>query len=153
MKLRFIFIFADLMYVCNKEPQPYLNVMKFRNSLVSRPLPFLSRSFISFHHLCGYDQSSEDEISHDCAITIEKDSHQEEDYTQGPERPNRTTLLTVPEERLGNHGNVSQFNQWFFEYHQLPRINLYEKIVLKAEFDAKNGGFGLDNIRFHTPQR
>ena len=142
------------MYVCNKETQPYLNVMKFRNALVSRPLPFLRRSYISFHHLCGYDQSSDGEFSiHDCAITIEKDVHQEEEHTQGSEKQNRTTLLTVPEERLGNHGNISSYNKWFFEYYPLPRISMHEKIVLKAEFDAKSGAFGLDNIRFHTPQR
>ena len=131
------------MYVCNKEG---LNVKRFRNALVSRPLPLLRRSYISFHHLCGYDGST----SLDCALTIEKEPYQEESYT---ERQNRSIILAVPESRLSNDGNVSQRTEWFYEYYPLPRVDMHERVILNAEFDAKKGSLGLDNIHFSTPQR
>ena len=145
------YIFLDLVYVCNKEGS---GVKRFRNALVSRPLPFLRRSYISFHHLCGYDGlTNNGESPNDCKITIQKDTHQEEEYTEGPVRQNRSILLSVPESRLVNDGNVSKITDWFHEHRPLPRVKMNERIVLNAEFDASRGGFGADNIHFTTPQR
>ena len=59
-------------------------------------------------------------------------------------------LLEVPEDRLSNDGNVANLVEWFFEYRQLPHIHMNERLVLNAEFDRKNGGFGADNVHFHT---
>ena len=143
--------FLDLVYVCNKEGT---NVKRFRNALVSRPLPFLRRSYISFHHLCGYDGLTNNEKTpYDCAITVQKDTHQEEEYTEGQIRQNRSLLLSVPESRLVNDGNVSKITEWFHEHRPLPRIKMNERVVLNAEFDANHGAFGADNIHFTTPQR
>ena len=144
-------IFLDLVYVCNKENG---DVPRIQNDLVSRPLPFLQRSFISFHHLCGYDKPFSDETtSHSCELTVQKDAHQEEEYTEGLNRVNRTILLRVPESRLSNDGNVSKLSVWFHEHRPLPRINMNERLVLNAEFDAITGAFGADNIHLSTPQR
>ena len=116
-------------------------------------MPFLKRGLISFHHLCGYDDSPSPGNPTNCLLTLEIDPHQEELYISSPDRQNRSLVLTVPESRLLNDGNVSSRTNWFFEYHQLPLINMNERIVLRAEFDSNNGGFGVDNIHFHTPQR
>ena len=88
-----------------------------------------------------------------CNLTLLKDKHQEEEHILGPERQNRSDVLTIPESRLSNDGNVANVAQWHFEYRQLPYIEMNERLVLNAEFDGKYGGFGADNIRFHTPQR
>ena len=139
----------DRVYFCNKG----VDGGKVRNEFVSRPLPFLSRSYISFHHMCGYDVSSDAEAPERCVLRVEKDQHQEEVHMLGSERLNRSILLSVPESRLSNDGNVSKVTEWFFEYRPLPKINMNERLVLAAEFDSKHGGFGADNIHFHTPQR
>ena len=141
----------DHMYVCNKAG--VMEIERFRNALVSRPLPYLKRSYLSFHHLCGYDETTSDQTPHNCAITVQKEKNQEEEFTSGPDRPTRTIILTVPDSRLSNDGNLARVTEWFFEYRPLPRIDMNERLVLNAEFDAKKGGFGIDNIHFHTPQR
>ena len=116
-------------------------------------MPALKRGFISFHHLCGYDDSSTPANPTNCTIALKKDPHQEEVYVTSPERKNRSLAYEVPESKLLNNGSLSRITNWFFEYQQLPIVNRHEKIVLEAEFDSENGGFGADNIHFHTPQR
>ena len=81
------------------------------------------------------------------------DPHIEEEYISSPGRTNRSLVLSVPEIRLLNDGSVASHTNWFFEYQQLPVIKRFERLVLEAEFDARKGGFGADNIHFHTPQR
>ena len=81
------------------------------------------------------------------------DPHIEEEYISSPDRTNRSLVLTVPEIRLLNNGSVGRITDWFYEYQQLPVVNRFERLVLEAEFDARKGGFGADNIHFHTPQR
>lgn len=143
---------VDNVYVCNKAGSD--DADRIRNDLISIPFPVLRRSYVTFHHLCGYDEAATDgSVPHNCKITIQKDEHQGEGHTQGSQRLNRSILLTVPESRLSNTGNISKITEWFYEHQPLPRIALNERIVLTAEFDAKSGGFGADNIHFHTPQR
>ena len=124
------------MYECNKKDSDDVN--RIRNALVSRPLPYLRRSYISFHHLCGYDEPIDNGIIPNfCELTVQKDVHQEEEHTLGANRLNRSTLLFVPESRLSNDGNISKHTEWFYEYRALPQIDMNERIILNAEFDAK----------------
>ena len=140
-----------MVYVCNKHGVG--NIKRFVNEFVSRPLPLLRRSFISFHQLCGNQNPSTSGGPFACAITVEKDQHQEEEHIAGPQRQDRSVLVTVPGSSLRNDGDVQNLSEWFFEYHQLPHIGMNQRLVLKAVFDAKDGGFGADNIHIHTPQR
>ena len=140
------------MFVCNKGA--IIAPKRFRNTLVGRRLPLLTRSYISFHHLCGYDESGNVQAPYSCTVKLEKDQYQEEEQRHvGSEKLNRSIILTVPEARLSNDGKLSKIKEWFFEYRPLARINMNERIVLVADFDANYGGFGADNIHFHTPQR
>ena len=49
------------------------NIKRFENEFVSRPLPLLRRSFISFHQLCGNRNASAVDGPFACSITVEKD--------------------------------------------------------------------------------
>ena len=104
--------------------------------------------------MCGYGESPTVGANpNSCKVTVQKDKYQGEEHTQGANGLNRSVLLTVPESRLSNDGRLSTLTEWFHEHQPLPRINMNERIVIDAEFDAKIGGFGADNIHFHTPQR
>ena len=143
----------DYVYTCNKEGSNDPSVKRIKNAIISRPLPTLKRGFISFHHLCGHDNTTSSGIPSNCSVTLNKDRHQEELYVSSSEKKNRSLIYSVPESRLINDGSIASKTDWFLEYQPLPVVDRNEKIVLEAEFDAKYGGFGADNIHFHTPQR
>ena len=88
-----------------------------------------------------------------CTLTLEKDDHQEDEYTLGTEKFNRSIIMSMPQSRLANNGSLADISEWFYENVPLPRIHRKERVVLSAQFDSKYGGFGADNIHFHTPQR
>ena len=153
LKSNFHLFHLDYVYNCDKQGSDNPLTQRIKNAIISRPLPFLKRGFISFHHLCGYDDSPDPGAPKNCSITLEMDPHIEEEYISSPGRTNRSLVLSVPEIRLLNDGSVASHTNWFFEYQQLPVIKRFERLVLEAEFDARKGGFGADNIHFHTPQR
>ena len=143
------------MYVCNKQGG---GGAQYRNALISRPLPTLRRSYISFHHLCGFEDPTISDPSNadtpgNCTLKLEQDYHQEDEYIAGTERLNKSIIVSMPRSRMVNNGSLADVTEWFYDHIQLPRINLGERVVLTAEFDTKYGAFGADNIHFHTPQR
>lgn len=143
------------MYTCSKAGG---GAKKFRNSLISRPLPTLRRGYISFHHFCGnVDPTKTNPVNTDtpenCTLTLEKDDHQEDEYTLGTEKLKKSIIMSLPQSRMMNNGSLADISEWFYDNVPLPRIQKKERVVLTAEFDSKYGGFGADNIHFHTPQR
>ena len=86
-------------------------------------------------------------------MTVYVEKLEEEVNTKAPEMINQTIFLTMPKSEMLNDGTLADQSEWFFKHQKLPIIRNGQQIVINATFDAVDGGLGLDNIQFHTPQR
>lgn len=138
------------MYACNRGIAED-KIETVRNQLTSPALPALKRSYMSFHHICGYPETATGSPK-PCSITVVK--------TEGglnerkPQLSDTEAMIyTVPEEKLLNDGPLSATTEWFYEKISLGIIAEGSRITLRSTYDANFGAVGFDNIHFHTPQK
>ena len=55
--------------------------------------------------------------------------------------------------RLANDQDIDKMDKWFYESGPLGPVNRFDRMLVKAEFDPKNGAVGFDNIQIYTPQK
>ena len=141
----FTFILLDGMFVCVRDES---NVGLIHNSLTSIPLPKLQRSYVSYHQICGKNTPSDGSTAIDCSVKAYM-------YTalDPTENEFETKLFhEIPSTMLRNDGSLSQSQEWFYDEIKIPRTNGEQQLRFLASFDSKFGGFGIDNVHFHTPQ-
>ena len=115
------------------------------NTLTSIELPKLSRAYISFHHICGNNPATDGNNSQNCTLKLgisNHDSSEEVDY-----------FFNIPSEKIYNNGSLKLMSDMFYDNVMLPKVYQGDTFKILASFDAKRGGFGLDNVKFTTPQK
>ena len=141
----FIFILLDGMFVCIRDES---QVKLINNSLTSIPLPKLHRGYVSYHQLCGKNTPNDGTDAYDCSVKA---------YMFTALDPTENEFKTdffyeTPSDKLINDGSLSQRQEWFYDEIKIPRTNGEQRLRFLASFDSKYGGFGIDNIHFHTPE-
>ena len=131
------------MFVCERNSA---SVGLANNTITSIKLPSLSRTYVSFHYICGYVQPTSGNDPYNCSIDfgiiaeIEDTTYIEQIFHD------------IPTNDLVNNGSLGQVADWFHKRIQLPILPDGRRIRVISSFDNQHGGFGMDNIHISTPQ-
>ena len=145
----FLFIFIhtilDRMFVCVRDESNENDVI---NSLTSIILPKLQRTYISYSAICGFSAPDDGTSASDCSVKL---------YMYKALEPTENEFQTelfyeIPSDKLLNDGSLKISDEWFYIEHKVPHTSGDQRLRFLASFDSKYGGFGLDNVHFHTPQ-
>ena len=120
------------------------------NTLTSITLPKLSRSYVSFHHICGNNLTPDGSNSLNCSMIFGLFNEHSEQQTMDD------TLYyfhEIPSHKMYNNGSLKLMSDMFYENLELPMVRQGDRLRLLASFDSKYGGIGLDNVKFTTPQK
>ena len=147
MSIYSICFIPDLMYQCNRDVIAPEKKTTASNQLVSMRMPDLKRTYLSFHHLCGYQNPS---VTSSSKVPCSLNAHQ---VTEDQGKTIEKQIFDIPDDRLVNDGSLGSKDEWFYENLHIGLIKRRSRVVLRSNFDAKNGGVGLDNLHFNTPQK
>ena len=132
----------DGMFVCINDMN---KVGLIENTLTSIPFPNLNRAYVSFHHICGNNSPLDGGTARDCSIQL---------GLLAPESNAINTIFhDIPNNKIYNDGTLSQVTEMQHESISIPLVTDGHQLRIRALFDSKYGGFGVDNFKLYTPQR
>ena len=115
------------------------------NTLTSIPLPNLNRAYASFHHICGNNSPLDGSLPRNCSINVGLLAPTSSDVA--------STFYEINSNKIYNDGSLGLMTEMFYESLSLPVVSDGNSLRIGASFDARYGGFAVDNFKFFTPQR